>query len=366
MSIRIFTIKWSLIALGFFIVSCHAVRAQNSDLKYAAETSSLYEEVMKFVADYPESSHRHLGWCGAAEDEYTHEFMRIVENAPPGDLIPLLHLGIPYLSAVIDDRLAALGEISAPTIRDAFENGSVRLKLSLMKYVHPDSAPQEYNKLLNELIHDYDSPLFYDDIRYMRNEHPDQPRPSHRLMKDYPVDIFTFYVRIINEADFRTERAMAAFDLARFGEEASGAVPDLINLLNGPDEYLQLGWDFVYDDYQPEGLRAAAAQALGKMGEDGLQAVPDLEKALNDEDVELRCCAATSLYRLGDKPDERVEFLIDMLRLEQEYYNQETIADHLALIGPAAIDALPMLYEIARSKQYQNVYYSGRLAIIEI
>ncbi len=318
-------------------------------LDWGLESSPLLDEVEAYLAANPANRFRHTGWCGTPMAMAHMEFKAIIQGGSAEEIIPLLNHTAPYLRGAVHERLGEMGADAMPAINEAFENGSARIKLELLKYVEPEASDERVHSLLDEIIHDDNLKVFFEDESLIKwNVCGTGPRH----LSDYPVDIFRYYMRLMTESDFATDRGIAAMDLGSFGEEAVGAVPSLIELLESEDEYIQTWWGFGKVGYSSESLRGAAAVALGDIGPSGSDAIPHLAEALDDPNIEVRCCAASSLYLVGHNKDEMIGFLNDLLNDDSASYALPVVARHLGRIGPDASRALPRLHELMRSEDH--------------
>lgn len=111
-----------------------------------------------------------------------------------------------------------------------------------------------------------------------------------------------------------------------------GVIPALIRALDDPSSF----------------VRYNTLHSLARLGTSAKLAIPRmqlyLENDCEDDDDVIR--ANYVLYRLGDKPEERVSTLITYLYAE-ENKTASTAASYLGYIGPEAIEALPKLRELA-------------------
>src|SRR2546423_3678715 len=89
-------------------------------------------------------------------------------------------------------------------------------------------------------------------------------------------------------------------------------------------------------------LRERAAEVLGLIGEDAGGAVPELIKALKDKTNEVRAAAATALGGIGPGAKAAVPELIKMLKNADDAQREHAAAG-LGGIGPDAKDAVPEL-----------------------
>ena len=108
--------------------------------------------------------------------------------------------------------------------------------------------------------------------------------------------------------------------LAKIGEDASDAVPALVQLL--PDGDVN--------------VRASAAKALGAIGKGAVDAVPSLVQLLPDEDTNVRINAAEALAEIGR---DAVPALVQLLPDEDTNVRASAVWT-LAKIGKAAVPAL--------------------------
>jgi len=178
----------------------------------------------------------------------------------------------------------------------------------------------------------------------------------------------------MSESDFYPDKALAARMLAKFGDEAVGAIPAIISLFDlgdGDVTPLMGGPDNLTD----RSLHGAAAIALGDFGPAASEAIPVLLEALNSTDTGyyaeyVRVSAASSLYLIGYEPVKMVQFLVDKLQNidtspESNYELAGDICNHLGRIGPDASAAIPRLAELV-GHEHHWVNRPARMAISSI
>jgi hypothetical protein len=318
------------------------------------EASPLAGKIKDLIKGNPDYSHRHEGWCGNPSADMTYAFQGVVSGAPAEDIIPLLNHQAPYLRAAVNNVLRTSIENSKPVIEDAFNKGNDRMKLELLQYVEPDATYERKIELLAKIIADPTQPVFYEDTYYLY-------RPGVCLnagtISGYPVDIFTFYLRLMREAGWEGDRDAAMDALGKFGAEASGAVPYITKLMNESRKSTQ--YDNAYGSGPIESVDVVAIKALGDIGPSASTAIPDLVKLYNDKSLEYhpaRFTVASSLYLIGHKKSEMVKYLVNELNNPCRANGQFTLTDNgvyppilgnLQRIGPDAKAALPKLKELA-------------------
>ncbi len=140
----------------------------------------------------------------------------------------------------------------------------------------------------------------------------------------------------------------AAAALARWGDAAVPAVPALCAEFERP----------------LPSQRRAIAEALGAIGPAAEAAVPALEGRLSDEDGIVRAHAALALWRITGQAEAPVRALVRILegfRTKQESGPaRTTAAEHLALIGPPAREAMPELRAALESPSHWMEVYAAR------
>jgi len=107
--------------------------------------------------------------------------------------------------------------------------------------------------------------------------------------------------------------------------------------------------------------RGGAATAIGKMGHKGKKAVPYLVKALKDREISVRDRAGQALEKIGE---DAVPELIKALKDPDEVTRRRVLAI-LGGIGPAAKDALPVVFEL-RSDSDEFVREAAKAAFVRI
>lgn len=138
-------------------------------------------------------------------------------------------------------------------------------------------------------------------------------------------------------------RRQAALTLGRIGEPAASAVPVLQSLLvNG-------------DNSEPPSTAAWAAKSLALFGPIAAEATPELAIVLNDESrshVDRLSCVE-ALARIGGARNEAVETLMNFIQADighthEAHELQAAAVDGLALVGPQASPAVPILIRLTR------------------
>ena len=174
--------------------------------------------------------------------------------------------------------------------------------------------------------------------------------------------VVTALIEVINSDD--PERPMhAAYALAKIGQDASDAVPHLIELYD--DEDLNVRKAAIYalgeiyphaeivatlvealEDPSPQ-VQMSASDAIGKVGGDAIGAVPALLGLLERGDWQ-RLNAARTLNRVDESYIATTIPLLLELMDNDDPILQSLSAVELARLGPKASDALPKLREILR------------------
>jgi len=329
------------------------------DENYTMESSPLYDWVEQQMPPGSLMRHRHIGWCGTpgASMEYTAQAW--ISEAPVSHMIPLLQHISPFLRSAIHERLKELGDNAMATIKDAYENGSPRLKLELIQYVNSTASPEFVFELLDDVINDNDNPVFFEDSDYFRLMSPNScPRPGLKP-SDYPFDILKYYSRLICEAEFPTDRGIAAMRLGDFGPDAESTIPYILELFEQLDEYIETWWGF-YNEMSTDSLHAAAAIALGDIGVASDEVISVLEFQMESSHIRIKAAAASSLYLIGERQDEILDLLVQLLNnreaeLSDSEYDEDmyypVICEHLLRIGDDASIALPRFYELMENTE---------------
>ena len=353
-----------------------SARPQNIDTTDRG-TLNLLRQIDDHLAERPDHADRHIGTCGNPMGEATESFRNIINGHPADEIIPLLGHTAPYLRSAVYGILYEMGDDAVDAIQDAYENGNPRIKYMLLRFIYPDASPQFKYDLMDQIIGDETLPVFYEDYfdltQIMRSENINVCLTLQSL-SSYPVDIYTYFLRLMQESDFYPDKAWAARMLGSFGDEAVDAIPAIVSLFDLEDDYVTpfMGGP---DNLTNRSLHGAAAIALGDFGPAASEAVPALLEALNSTDTgyyveHVRISAASSLYLIGHEPDKMVQFLVDELQTvdASDQLNYEIvgdIADHLGRIGPDASAAIPRLTELV-DHEHHWVYNPARMAISAI
>ncbi len=107
--------------------------------------------------------------------------------------------------------------------------------------------------------------------------------------------------------------------------------------------------------------RGSAATALGKLGPRAKKAVPYLVKALKDKEIGVRDRVGQALEKIGE---DAVPELIKAARDPDEVTRRRVLVI-LGNIGPAAKDALPVVFEL-RSDNDEFVQEAAKAAFVKI
>ncbi len=123
----------------------------------------------------------------------------------------------------------------------------------------------------------------------------------------------------------------AAAALARWGGAAAPAIPALCGCLRHGDSF----------------VRRTAVGALGAIGPEAAEGLTALEELLADPEANVRAHAALALWRIGESAELAVPPLVDILvnlrSIPGVRSAGSTAAEHLAIIGPPAREAVPAL-----------------------
>lgn len=377
-------IKFAVILISFvLLISCtsggqqqvHA-RPQNID-DTDSRIAELLQEIDDHLRERPDHADRHIGTCGVPMGEAVESFRNIIEGHPLEVIIPFLGHTAPYLRDAVYRILYEMGDDATQAIHDAYENGDARIKYMLLRFVDAEAMADAKYSLLDEIIQDENLPVFFEDyyelVQIMRTENNNVCLVLESF-QNYPVDIYTYLMRMMKESDFYPDKAWAARMLGTFGDEAVGAILEIINLFQLEDDYVtpMLGGP---DNLSNHSLHGAAAIALGDFGPAASDAIPVLLEALNSTEtgyyVEyVRIHSASSLYLIGHDPDMMVQLLVDMIQTTDttdpmKYQLVGDVEYHLARIGPDAVDAVPRLTELV-DHEHHWVNYPARNAISSI
>ena len=236
--------------------------------------------------------------------------------------------------------------------------------------LNSEFSDEQIFELFDQIVQDENQPVFVEDFFSLPN-FTGSRIDGEQSRVEYPFDIITYFMRLLNESENVNVRAFAARMLGGFGDLAVDAVPDLIEILEGDDASVASSWiraDYMYS----LSLRCAAAIALGDIGPAAASAVPALRESLDDDwnyyySDHVRIFCASSLYLIGDRKPERLQYLIDRLnRIDlNNIHNDPLFTDivtHLARIGLDANETLPGLIDLS---QHENpgIYKPARLAV---
>ncbi|MAG93749.1 MAG: hypothetical protein CMJ48_08380, partial [Planctomycetaceae bacterium] len=123
-------------------------------------------------------------------------------------------------------------------------------------------------------------------------------------------------------------RAKAIEAVGEFGSDASEAVPDIVNVLNGnPDIFEQI----------------AAVATLGKIGTGAKAAVPTLSTRLNHELLIFRLEPALAIWRITGNTEDTIPVIVEVLQNVEPPLDRFSAALTLSEFGPAAKSAIPAL-----------------------
>jgi HEAT repeat protein len=141
-------------------------------------------------------------------------------------------------------------------------------------------------------------------------------------------------------------RAMEA--IAKIGPACKAAVPNLIEILNQPDDRVAMGDTHYY-----------ACAALAAIGPDSVSAIPSLLPVLKEPRNAQE--AARALGAMGSQASQAVPGLIALLH-SSDYEERNVAAVALGNIGPAASAALPDLKKAADDTRNRSRAGTTRMA----
>jgi HEAT repeat protein len=124
-------------------------------------------------------------------------------------------------------------------------------------------------------------------------------------------------------------RSMAAQTLGRWAQPAPAAIPDLLSMLNGTNDYGAM----------------SAASALGKITNRCDEALPGVRRLLENTNDYTRAVAAMTLWRLGGEAESTRRKLQSLLRSKGA---KGVAARSLGQMGPAARESVPELLKAAQ------------------
>jgi hypothetical protein len=177
--------------------------------------------------------------------------------------------------------------------------------------------------------------------------------------------------------------------LGELGSNAATAVPALAQLLKGEDPDIRLAAMKTFgligpraksavsvliaiatDEEETSATRAAAIQAVEKIGVEAQEILPLLIKIVDDEMKdnptsgqiynELSSCALLFLVKIDAAPKQTVPLLTRALKQYANSHFSRSIAEALGKMGPAAAEALPVLRQLAESRDRQLRRAAGK------
>jgi HEAT repeat protein len=146
---------------------------------------------------------------------------------------------------------------------------------------------------------------------------------------------------------YSVSRALAAGRLRRYGQDATAAIPQLIDTLNDTNP-LEESWT-VSEGHLKSRKTAAAEEAVARLAKIGTPAVEPLIAALSDNRVNVRVNAATALGRISDL--RTIEPLIKALEDDSWFVRQKAAWALGELKDKRATDPLIVCLREARPRR---------------
>jgi HEAT repeat protein len=206
-----------------------------------------------------------------------------VANEAAAALARIGRAGVPYLTAALRDRAAAVRQRAAAALAVVGPEGR-SAAAALLDALKDDSGAVRAvaAHALGEV-----------------GGHPDQTVPALcRALRDPAAEV----------------RKQARLALVNLG---AAAVPALRAALKAEDT----------------GARRDAAQVLGQLGADAKAAAPDLALLLKDDQAEVRAAAAGALAALGKEAQAAIPTLLEAMRQEKRFEVQQQLFQALTLVG---------------------------------
>lgn len=240
----------------------------------------------------------------------------------------------------------------------AYENGSARIKLELIRYVKKDISDEERTTLLNEIMEISKYRIYLSDIR-MISKYETENKPKN--VDDYPINITKFFLKMM-ETDSVYDKNYAIGRLGELGDGASNAVPTLIEILKEENIITPRSKMFMNFPFKQESLHGVVITALGDIGPSAYDAYPLLEEKLLKcnyaEEINIR----TSLHLIGKDPEEHLAFLLNEFNTKTSDKSLRIILTNIPRIKNCSPETMQKLITLARQfgeKQRINRHYAG-------
>jgi HEAT repeat protein len=207
---------------------------------------------------------------------------------------------------------------------------------------------------------------------------------AERAIRQLGPEAISFLIEMLSRGDQEARRAVHGFEA--LGDRAKKALPDLMLLLDEPDEMIHSCTIWAIGHVGPaarsavpvllEELRAGslpAAVALGNIGPASVEAVPIMIPKLNSGDQGYDIPFIIALGKIGSK--DAVPILAEIAQGNDSRKNPEErgvvaeLREHRAVealgnIGPGAKSAVPVFVQLLRQQGFGNVtglYFTERI-----
>ena len=262
--------------------------------------------------------------------------------------------------------LVAIGPEAAPFLITALDERPTALEMALLRLnrrigfprIEVSSTPQLRVRAAEQLarLASRDPAAVPALIRAFTDDHSTVVSEAQRSLRRIGAQhAMPELLHALSRRDVRVRRC-ATEVLRDFGREASGATPDLLELLADRSEAVRVqaahalgtvggpaavpGLTRALGDKMPS-VRAAAANALATLGTEATSACAELHQHLKDNHSDVRVACAKAVWMIQRDANASVPVLIAAL---QEPVSWEA-ALVLARIGPSASNAVPALIE---------------------
>jgi len=371
-------VKLCFLAISFFICACALSCISSTDAyintkEYPPIKHNIGKKVHqkeKFPQPYasrieaeiekePWYGTRHTGWCGTGMDAGRRKFTEILQKAHVKKVIPFLNHRAQYVREAAHIVIEKRRKLYQNQIKTAYEDGSSRIKLELLRYVEPNAPDRKKYELLNQIIHNPELRIYRTDLSYFKDTEAYKGRCvlNQHKPENYPIDIIGFYVRLL-EDHFYLDRAFALEGIANFGPHAKRAIPALIKILEIDDV---TGIDSDWRNYSPHTQKTLAAIALGNIGVKDQRAIELLCEMKKDWRNDIACHAASALYRMDVQKEEQFDFILEKLNGKNTNGEYCGIAESLGLLGEDAVEAVPQLEGLIAHEDYLVRCETGRM-----
>jgi hypothetical protein len=299
-----------------------------SHINYVEQMIKYHPHYCYHLPDYNES------------EKAVSEFEKVLLHAGYSDLFVYLEEDIHYLRMAVHSILEQNLKSDFTIINKAYKTGSPRLRFELIDYIKPVRTDKEKYQILDEIIHDDCSVVYWSDF------FDESGNPGIKAQK-YPFDIIGYCARLI-ENEHTQYRRDAAEILSNLNPDYYDVLPTLLDALQNEDSSIH---------------RLSSIYTLGELGKSSADAITGLEVFMDDLDIDIRLASLVSLVKIDPDNELYKKALQDEIEREKESHQHlRSLLYALGHLGEQGLEFLPSIMKLNYHRDiavHEYVFFIG-------